>query len=238
MFKLLAAIFMFIDHFGHIFNQHIPYELYLVLRSIGRLAFPMYAYAIAKGFNRTSNINKYISRMFIMSIVTQSLFYLVTNSFNQEDFYFYNVLITFTMALLFMSGFEDISHDDTTRAIIGSFKLITSFFITVFLEPDYGVIGLIIVVIFQGLDKYYSDSNKVYLYYFLTLFGLNLMNIIGQDLSSLTYYSFISFWQILAVAFFPFESKEKKPGNISKIANYWFYPIHYVVLLMFEAWWI
>ena len=50
MLKLLACLFMLLDHIGYYFCRRPAWTAVFVLRSIGRLAFPIFAWSVARGF--------------------------------------------------------------------------------------------------------------------------------------------------------------------------------------------
>ena len=51
--KILAMVTMLIDHVGYMF-----FPGQMIYRTIGRLAFPIFAYQIAIGYSKTSNLKK------------------------------------------------------------------------------------------------------------------------------------------------------------------------------------
>ena len=82
--KLFAIIIMTIDHVGAIIGTEIlegfsfltssnliSQDTYILLRSIGRLAFPIFCYLIAEGFFYTRNVCKYALRLLIFAFVSQ-----------------------------------------------------------------------------------------------------------------------------------------------------------------------
>ena len=69
LIKLLACVFMFIDHAGKMLFPHIP-----EMRLIGRLAFPMFAYCIAVGAVYTRDPMKYLSRLVLLALISQPLY--------------------------------------------------------------------------------------------------------------------------------------------------------------------
>ena len=69
LIKLIACICMFVDHAGKML-----FPRYTVMREIGRLAFPLFAYGIAVGAVYTQNPAKYLSRVVSLALVCQPLY--------------------------------------------------------------------------------------------------------------------------------------------------------------------
>lgn len=69
LIKLLACVFMAIDHAGKMLFPDVP-----ELRYIGRLAFPLFAYCIAVGAIFTRNPLRYLSRIAALALVSQPLY--------------------------------------------------------------------------------------------------------------------------------------------------------------------
>ena len=69
------------------------------LTCIGRIAFPIFAFMIVEGFFHTSNVRRYISRIFIFAIVSEIPFNLIYGSSLIYPFH-QNFLWTFLIALL------------------------------------------------------------------------------------------------------------------------------------------
>jgi hypothetical protein len=73
--KLLAMITMLIDHIGY---MYFPGEM--MWRTIGRLAFPIFAYQIAIGYSKTSNLKKYVQRLTLFAFITQIPYWFFNSS--------------------------------------------------------------------------------------------------------------------------------------------------------------
>ena len=69
--KLIALLFMFIDHTGKVFFNNCG-----EMRILGRIAFPIYIWCMIVGFYRTRSVPKYIFRVLQVGIVSQPLYYL------------------------------------------------------------------------------------------------------------------------------------------------------------------
>ncbi len=63
--KLIALLTMLIDHIGYLF-----YPDMMIFRTIGRIAFPIFAYQLAQGFIHTSNRRQYASRLAIFGLIS------------------------------------------------------------------------------------------------------------------------------------------------------------------------
>ena len=76
--KLIAAAAMLCDHVAvTLYPLWLDWAGYLLLRRIGRVAFPIYAYFIAVGYEKTSNVRRYLSRLSALALISQVPFVLV-----------------------------------------------------------------------------------------------------------------------------------------------------------------
>ena len=69
LIKLLACLFMLIDHAGKMLFPQVP-----EMRLIGRLAFPLFAYGIAVGAVYTRDPVKYLGRIVLLALISQPLY--------------------------------------------------------------------------------------------------------------------------------------------------------------------
>ena len=67
--KLIAAFFMFFDHFASVFFPHNAF-ISLVLRMVGRTAAPVFCFSIAMGYHYTSNLRNYILRLLLLALIS------------------------------------------------------------------------------------------------------------------------------------------------------------------------
>lgn len=91
--KLLAMLTMVIDHTGYMF-----FPERIIFRSIGRLAFPIFAYRLAVGYQKTSNLKAYAHRLLVFGLISQ-----VPYSFFSPDLSFrpleLNIMFTLLLSL-------------------------------------------------------------------------------------------------------------------------------------------
>lgn len=86
--KLLAMITMTCDHVG---LQLLPQ--YPLLRIIGRLALPIYAYMIAEGCRHTHDRRKYLLRLAGLALICQLVYFFAMGSLYQC------ILVTFSLSV-------------------------------------------------------------------------------------------------------------------------------------------
>ncbi len=77
--KIIAALLMTIDHIGLLFvpNAKETYTLYYILRAIGKIAFPIFAFLAVEGAYHTQNAKKYLLRLLLSAILLNGVGYLV-----------------------------------------------------------------------------------------------------------------------------------------------------------------
>lgn len=84
--KTIAMFTMLIDHLGHM--HLIPDIWYTLSRTVGRIAFPIFAYQIAVGFEKTSNRRRYALRLFVFACISQIPYIWFNPELKRELFHF------------------------------------------------------------------------------------------------------------------------------------------------------
>ena len=140
--KGIAAALMLIDHVGAILLPET-----VILRCIGRLAFPIFAFFIAEGYAHTRSFGRYLLRMAIWAAVSEV-------SFNLENGLIFdltrqNVLWTFCLALLTLQGLEELRRETGGARYLGcGAALAAGFAAGELLRVDYGGWGVLSVALF------------------------------------------------------------------------------------------
>lgn len=94
--KLLAACFMLVDHIGMLFFPRLT-----ILRIIGRLAMPIFAYMVAEGCRHTHSRVKYLACLSICMVVCQIGYYVGTKDTD------ICILATFTLGTIMTFFLQD-----------------------------------------------------------------------------------------------------------------------------------
>lgn len=70
--KLLAVLSMLVDHSAiFLFPRFIDVKLYMAMRAVGRFAFPVFAFLIVNGFERSRSIGRYLTRLVAFAVISQ-----------------------------------------------------------------------------------------------------------------------------------------------------------------------
>jgi hypothetical protein len=131
--KLLAAVLMVSDHVGYIFFPDIA-----VLRDLGRLSFPLFAWLVSQGENFTKNFNIYLLRLTCLGLVSQPLYSLVFEDNSP------NILATLALGLLAIR-LDKISH----------LKIVFTFLFAGLAElfkTDYGSYGVLLLSLLSYIN--------------------------------------------------------------------------------------
>lgn len=123
MLKFWAVVFMTLDHIGYYLSPFLPEGTVLLLRAAGRLAFPIFAYHIARGYSLTRNPARYFFRMLFFAVIAEVIMRL-GHSLAGLPMHWTNVLFTFTLAIVSITGFRLICH--CGRDMIASLHPITT----------------------------------------------------------------------------------------------------------------
>ncbi len=91
--KLIAMVTMLVDHIGYMF-----FPQYSIFRSVGRLAFPIFAYQLAVGYEKTSSLKNYAKRLFVFGLISQIPYSFFSPGMEFEPFRL-NIMFTLLLAL-------------------------------------------------------------------------------------------------------------------------------------------
>lgn len=211
---------MLIDHIGAAVlarliiageGTEMMYQIYLAMRTIGRIAFPIYCFLLVEGFEHTKDRKKYAMRLFLFALLSEIPFDLAFSS-RVIEFSYQNVFFTLFIGLLTMMGFEVIEQKvqwkPALRGIAMAGVLFAGMGIAYLMQTDYDAKGVLCI---------------------LTLYVFRKMR--GPQMLA----GCISFgwWELEAlVAFIPIAFYNGKKGWNMKYLFYVFYPLHLFILYL------
>lgn len=218
--KIIACITMLIDHMGVVLFPKI-----MILRIIGRIAFPIFAFLLAEGCYYTRNKIRHLLVISGFAIVMQVVLFLATR---MTDF---SIFIHFSIAVLLCLVIDVIEKFIRERKVIVSIALVLSFVISVimlilidknttYFFSNYGIYGIFVPVVLYIIRKYIKHVHL-------------LVSILIICLSMVLMH-FFTIWMyqlygMLACVFILLYNGKKGKYNL-KYLFYIFYPLHLVVL--------
>lgn len=213
--KLIAIITMLIDHVAaFLINQETNPELWLVMRSIGRLAFPIFSFLIVEGFYHTKDIKKYLIRLGAFALISEIPFDMVHGYV--LEFSYQNVFFTLFLGLLLVYCMNQVEQKYKKEVIVSNIldALLTFAFcaVAVILRTDYNLQGILIIVAF-----YLFRGNKV----LLTVAMLIVNGMFGGTIQALA-----------TIAMLPIALYNGQKGRSAKYLFYIFYPAHLLIIYL------
>lgn len=230
--KIIAMIAMVIDHTGVVLVERITQMLSQgeqevhgvasffsleqwiwcdrILRSIGRIAFPIFCFLLVEGFLHTSNWKKYAGRLFAFALLSEIPYDLSWPGVWWEPAY-QNVFFTLGIGVLVMAAFEwaqkQMQWNMQRRMFFCCLSLFVGMAAAQILNTDYAAVGVLCILVL-----YTTRTNR----YWQITAGM------------------ISFvWEPFALfAFWPIAHYNGERGISLKYIFYLFYPLHLLLLYL------
>ena len=199
--KIIALLAMTIDHIG---VQLFPDVT--ILRIIGRLAFPIFAYMIAEGAKYTKNRKKYLFTILFTALICQSVYYFVQRSTDQC------ILVTFSLSIILIYAL------DCKKIFISALALFACFFITNIVNVDYGFVG-VTVPVFIYLAKHKTEKLVA------ATISLILLSFVQGG---------IQWFSLSAIPLLALYNNERGKLNL-KYLFYIYYPLHLAVIYLIST---
>ncbi|MBQ7693312.1 MAG: TraX protein [Oscillospiraceae bacterium] len=212
--KLIAVVTMLIDHVaGHLMPNDKTVVLsvlgktltrYTLLRSIGRLAFPIYAFLLVEGFLHTRSRKRYGGRLAVFALLSELPWNLLHGG--KWTCASQNVMFTLLLGFLGLYVLERLERGAGKRWALALVGLLA---VSVLLRADYGCSGFGFI-----LMLYLLRARPLY------------QSVLGA--------CFLSARWIAGLAFIPISLYNGRRGMIqSRLVSllfYAFYPVHMLVL--------
>lgn len=199
--KCIAMICMLIDHTGAVL-----FPQYLILRMIGRLAFPIYCFLLVEGAMHTSNIRKYKLRLLAFALISEIPFDLA-----------FRGKISWEHQNVFFTLFLGVVALDIAQQCKYKLNVILNFAIMILLaelfNTDYGGKGIIFILCYYLLYERKVVKQLMFALENIFLYGVEI-----QAYASL--------------AAVPMLFYNGKKGPSLKYFFYAFYPVHLLILYL------
>jgi hypothetical protein len=154
LLKWVAVVTMTVDHIGLIFFPEYP-----ILRIIGRMAFPLFAYLLVLGMRSTHNLREYFDRLLFFAFLSQMPYALVNGVAPWEKL---NIFATLLLGMVMVYFIE-------RSSLVFLVPLVVSAVIPV----DYGVYGTatVLLVYLIGKDWRVGSLTFVFINLVIAIYG-------------------------------------------------------------------
>ena len=248
--KILAVVVVIIDHIGLYMYNEMSGDVYFVLRTIGRIAVPLFTYFLVQGYFYTKDLKKYIMRVFILAVITQFILF-VLGYINQEYYPKYSVgvnnylgiLFSYFLSLTLIAVFdkkiwlENFSENQNWIFRITSFALISLAYMKLNIEFDmripFIVLGIFAIEKFFMRDDVLLKKQKNVSCLKHIMYTLMILLTFAISLIFVTYTPGNKYAMLLAIILIALYNGDR--GSGSKMMKYLFYvafPVQHFVLYM------
>lgn len=224
--KIIAIITMLIDHVGFGIVWRLPSIesssiIYVAMRMIGRLAFPIFIFLLIEGFGHTRSKLKYALRMLMFCFISEIPFDLAFWG-NILEIQHQNVYFTLFIGLLVIWGMDEVQKqflvdEDSSKKLVYLYDaliVIAGGGVATSLCTDYSYIGILAIVV-----MYLFRKNRV----LQALLGCMVLTVLNPE-------EFTCFAIVPLIAMY-----NGKRGIGLKYLFYIFYPAHLFIIYLIAA---
>ena len=198
--KVIALISMTVDHIAYYLMDH-GTLLYDVMRTVGRMAFPIFAFLLVEGYDHTRSTRKYALNLLAFALISEIPWWLL----NHDNTH--NVFFTLLLGLIAIEGIKKLGKKPLLWAVL----MITICTIAMFLHVDYEYSGILPIYAFHIFQP-----DKVTKCLLATLFMYQ--------------YGVIGLWLGLAVILCYNGQRGFIKGQYTKYLWYAYYPLHLMTI--------
>ncbi len=206
--RILAMAFMLLDH---LWATVMPGNLWMTM--VGRMAFPIFAFQAAQGYEHTHDFRAYCKRLLVFGLLSEIPFNLMVAGSAVYPFH-QNVMFTLVLGLYACKFWEERKFP----------KLAVVLLLGVVTFPDYGYLGVVSVLMFHVF------RNRPW----AQLLGLAVINGLGYQGQVFPLFGLEIPLQACAVfAWLPirlYNGEKGRGGKALQYGSYIFYPAHMLLL--------
>ena len=134
--KWIAIIGMILNHMVFAWYQILPQWSMYVLYAVGGLTFPIMAYFVAEGYKHTSNLSRYIMRLFAFAVISVPFHMLIFRGWGL------NIMFTIILSLISLLLYDKIKIRALFWLLFAAINIVTFLFMF-----DWMIVGPIIVLL-------------------------------------------------------------------------------------------
>lgn len=210
--KILAAIAMVCDHAGLMLFPRIP-----LLRLIGRLAYPIFAFMIAEGCKYTRSKKRYFGTIFLLATVCQVVYFIADGTM------YLSILFTFSLSILTIYALQNFkAKKNALSGAVFALTVLAVWGLNQIFTIDYGFWGCMVPVFAAVFQNTRYDRIPVH----AAMLWVGLL-FLAASLGGIQYNA-----QLAIPLLFCYNGQRGK-WNL-KYFFYIFYPVHLVVLQVLQ----
>lgn len=251
--KVVAIITMTMDHFSSVIGQTGLLKLFpgasisatadicKFMTSIGRMAFPLFAFMIAEGCHKTTDLKKYVGRLTVFALFSEPFFYFAHHYKEPEGFAGFwkhvmglnleNVFFTLAISAAAIACYQFLKERNPQRARFFFLPiLLLAGYIAEYLNTDYSMLGVLLI-----LPLYAACTRKAQVFivivWSICVYGMGSFLATSFDSPQLQYALCLTAGALLSCPFIWFYNGQR--GRKTKWLFYLYYPAHFLVLSLF-----
>lgn len=217
--KIIAACSMTIDHIGlYLVPAHS--WIYLVLRIIGRLAYPLFAFFIVQGFRHTHNRKRYLVRLLVYAIIIEGLIAIYGIIDGELHFLEMNVIWPLVLGLW---ALWILDHKQWFIQL----WVIPIVFLAEYARIPYGAYGVLLIVMFCVFSRF---GLQTLMFIFLNILFIDFPFYSLTGLEYFAKYPWMQWGSMIAMV--PIFFYNHLRGKGSRWGFYVYYPLHLAVIFI------
>lgn len=232
--KLIACVTMLLDHIGAVIvmdcfehatgaNRGILLDLYEILRTVGRLAFPIYCFLLVEGYIHTRNPRRYGLRLLIGVLLSEIPYDMAL--YGEFSWAHQNVMVTLLLGFVMLEAMNKVP-----RLWMRLLLLVPFMYLAEWAGSDYGADGILLIGMFaltrelphQGLVRFFGIWCVFSPFHLMALNWLGGFSVTVQELAAFA-----------AIPIGMYDGGKRTKNKAVQWAFYLFYPAHLLALYFF-----
>lgn len=214
--KLIAVFTMLLDHLRYAFPE-ISFTMWELL---GRMSYPLFAFALTEGYIHTSSKKNYIKRLIIYGLISQIPFMLFRSIIGKNEWKMLNIMFTLVFGFVGILAYDKIKNKWISIPVMLAIAILGKI-----VRVDYGWYGILLIYIFY----IFKDKQAIIL-----PASIALVVTYYASIYKMNFFHNIIYLQILFIllSLIPIYMYNGEKGRSMKKFFYLFYPIHLLIVYL------